>query len=42
MTAALLLGLLRRERRGLGAIGFESTTLIALYAAGAAAQASMS
>jgi cation:H+ antiporter len=42
MTAALLLGLLRRERRGLGGIGFESTALIALYAAGAAAQASLS
>jgi len=39
MTATLLLGLLRRERQGVGRIGFESVALIALYAAGAGVQA---
>jgi cation:H+ antiporter len=32
MTAVLLLGLIRRERHGLGNIGFESALLIVLYA----------
>ncbi len=36
MTGVLLMGLLRREKHGLGRIGFESVTLIGLYAAGAA------
>jgi cation:H+ antiporter len=39
MTAMLLLGLLRRERRGVGAIGFESVGLILVYLAGVAIQA---
>ncbi|MGA6097611.1 sodium:calcium antiporter [Stutzerimonas marianensis] len=36
MTAVLLMGLLRREKHGLGRIGFESVTLIGLYFAGVA------
>jgi cation:H+ antiporter len=36
MTGVLLMGLLRREKRGLGKIGFESVTLIGLYFAGVA------
>jgi cation:H+ antiporter len=32
MTAVLLLGLLRREKHGFANIGFESATIIALYA----------
>lgn len=32
MTGTLLLGLLRRERRGLGGIGFESALILAFYA----------
>lgn len=32
MTGILLLGLLRRERHGIGNIGFESASIIALYA----------
>ncbi len=34
MAAVLLLGLLRREKHGVGNIGFESFTVLALYAAG--------
>ena len=34
MTAILLMGLIRRERRGPGLIGVESVTLLALYAGG--------
>lgn len=34
MTAVLLLGLLRRERTGVGGIGFESCSVLALYALG--------
>jgi len=36
MTGVLLMGLLRREKHGLGKIGFESVTLIGLYFAGVA------
>ncbi len=36
MAAVLLLGLLRREKHGVGNIGFESSTVLALYAAGVA------
>lgn len=36
MTAVLLMGLLRREKHGLGKIGFESVTLIVLYSTGVA------
>ena len=36
MTGVLLMGLLRREKHGLGRIGFESVTLIGLYFAGVA------
>lgn len=36
MTGVLLMGLQRREKRGLGKIGFESVTLIGLYFAGVA------
>jgi cation:H+ antiporter len=39
MTAILLLGLVRRERHGPASIGFESTTMIGLYAGGAAINA---
>ena len=39
MTAVLLLGLLQRQRRGVGRIGFESVGLIAIYLAGVAIQA---
>lgn len=39
MSAILLLGLLRRELRGPGGIGFESAALILVYAAGVAIQA---
>lgn len=39
MTAVLLLGLLRRERQGVGGIGFESAAVIVIYLAGAATQA---
>lgn len=35
MTAVLLLGLLRREPHGVANVGFESLTIIALYALGA-------
>ncbi|MGK9067360.1 hypothetical protein [Stutzerimonas chloritidismutans] len=31
MTGVLLMGLLHREKQGLGRIGFESVTLIGLY-----------
>ena len=34
MSAVLLLGLLHRERRGMGAIGWESVTLVGVYLAG--------
>lgn len=34
MTGVLLMGLLRREKHGLGRIGFESVTMIGLYFAG--------
>ena len=37
MTAALLLGLLARDRKGPGNIGFEGVTVLALYATGIAA-----
>ncbi|MHB0774767.1 sodium:calcium antiporter [Halomonas sp. WWR20] len=36
MTGVLLMGLVRREKHGLGHIGFESVTLIGLYLAGVA------
>ncbi len=36
MTGVLLMGLLRREKHGLGKIGFESVALIGLYFAGVA------
>lgn len=36
MTGVLLLGLIRRERKGLGNIGFESATIAVLYAFGIA------
>ena len=36
MTGVLLLGLLRRERHGIGNIGFESALLIVVYVAGSA------
>lgn len=36
MTGVLLLGLIRREKRGMGNIGFESVALIALYGLGVA------
>jgi len=36
MTAVLLLGLLRRERMGIGRIGFESFSVLVLYALGIA------
>jgi cation:H+ antiporter len=36
MTGVLLLGLLRRERHGVGNIGFESLLLILIYLAGSA------
>ena len=39
MTATLLLGLLQRQRRGVGSIGFESVALIVIYGAGVAIQA---
>jgi len=32
MTGVLLLGMLRRERRGIANIGWESATVLALYA----------
>jgi cation:H+ antiporter len=31
MTAVLLLGLLRREKHGIGGIGFESAIILVLY-----------
>ena len=34
MTAVLLMGLIRREERGPGRIGFESAAMIVLYALG--------
>jgi cation:H+ antiporter len=34
LTGILLLGLLRRERHGLGNIGFEGTLVLVSYAAG--------
>ena len=34
MTAVLLLGLIRRQKQGIGNIGFESATLFGLYGAG--------
>jgi cation:H+ antiporter len=34
MTGVLLLGLIRREKKGIGNIGFESATIAVLYAAG--------
>lgn len=37
MTAVLIFGLLRRERRGFANIGFEGASLIVLYAGGVAA-----
>ena len=39
MTAVLLMGLLQRQRRGVGGIGFESVALIVIYLAGVAIQA---
>ncbi|MBO6784174.1 MAG: sodium:calcium antiporter [Alphaproteobacteria bacterium] len=39
MTATLLVGLVRRERKGLGGIGFESVALVVIFAAGVAIQA---
>ncbi len=36
MVSVLLLGLLRRERHGLGGIGFESIALLVLYTVGMA------
>lgn len=39
MTAVLLMGLLQRQRRGVGSIGFESVALIVIYLAGVAIQA---
>ena len=36
MTAVLMLGLLRRQERGPGGIGFESAAIVVLYAAGVA------
>jgi cation:H+ antiporter len=41
MTSVLLLGLLRRERHGVANIGFESSFILGLYAAGVAVQASL-
>jgi cation:H+ antiporter len=32
MTGVLLLGMIRRERSGIGGIGFESTGVLLLYA----------
>lgn len=40
MTAILLLGLLRRERRGFAGIGFESTAILVIYALVVVAMAS--
>lgn len=37
MTAAVIAGLVRRQEQGLGGIGFESWTIIALYGGGVAA-----
>ncbi|MGD8206556.1 MAG: hypothetical protein PVH47_00600 [Thiohalocapsa sp.] len=34
LTAMLLLGLIRRERRGLGSIGFESVAVLVIYLLG--------
>lgn len=39
MTGILLLGLIRRERYGVGGIGFESVALIVVFAGGVAIQA---
>lgn len=39
MTGILLLGLIRRERYGVGGIGFESAALITVFAGGVAVQA---
>ncbi|WP_244880638.1 sodium:calcium antiporter [Rhodovibrio salinarum] len=39
MTATLLMGLLQRQRQGVGGIGFESVALLALYLAGIGVQA---
>lgn len=36
MTSILLLGLLRRERYGIGRIGFESFSILLIYLAAAA------
>jgi cation:H+ antiporter len=39
MTATLLMGLIKRQRERFGGIGFESTALLVIYAAGIAVQA---
>ncbi len=39
MTAVLLIGLIVRERRGIGGIGFESAWILAIYAGAVALQA---
>ena len=36
MTGVLLLGLIRREKNGVGNVGFESASIAALYALGVA------
>ena len=41
MTAVLLLGLLRRERKGPGNIGFESAIILALYASAVIVQTNL-
>lgn len=41
MTSTLLAGLLRREKRGIGGIGFESAGLVLIYCAGLAIKAWM-
>ncbi len=41
MTAVLLIGLIVRERRGIGGIGFESAWILAIYAGAVALQGAM-
>jgi len=41
MTAVLLIGLIVRERRGIGSIGFESAWILAIYAGAVALQAGL-
>ena len=41
MTAVLLIGLIVRERRGIGGIGFESAWILAIYAGAMALQAGL-